>query len=119
MDEDQSQIVGICEQLKGANVFVVRSIAVRCAVAALSDEIKRINDDQPGFGVFKNKVLELLDQVFSVLCGAKGQVQSASISVSVTEHPGKTFLDTGICILQCQVEDLRLPRIKPKKGFSF
>ena len=119
MDEDQSQIVGICEQFEGANVFVVRSIAVRCAVAALSGEIKRINDDQSGFGVFKNKVLELLDQVFSVLRGAKGQVQSASIPVCVTEHPGKTFLDTGICILQCQVEDLGSLRIKPKKWLPF
>lgn len=55
MDENQSQIVGICEQLEGANVFVVRSIAVRCAVAALSGKIERIDDNQPSFRVFKTK----------------------------------------------------------------
>lgn len=101
VDQQETDVVGICQLLQAGDHIVIAGVAVFSG--HLPDFLEGIRDYQDGVRVFSQEVLQLLVQVLPHLPGMGGKVQV--VTAFHAEHPGHTLLEPLLVILQCQVQD--------------
>ena len=101
MHQDQCQIVRIRKRFKRENGIVIASV-----VAGVPTErpysLERINHNQSGVGMLKDKLVQRIDQHFSLQLRTKFQMEPITCPVDF-KHSVQPVLQPLLRVLQCQI----------------